>query len=225
MNWLLQSTSVFRPALLGLIFALTTGCSESRPVVLDGQGVPADLGTDQVAHQDTALTDTALTDTAPADAAPADTAPAKDAVSTSDGGAGFPQVLDGVWLVGWLGGLNRFSWIRFSITSMAGGTAIINKGQLSGGTVPYWNCSGSTTWNITAKPDTIQLHYPSSLCTGMKSESFTFTSITPSTGSYPKGAQFVAAIQALTSSPGTISGYKFPPSQCDATLTSCKDPL
>ena len=196
---------------LGLIFALTVGCSASRTVLPDGQGAAADVGADQVAHKDSHA---------------ADTAPARDATLTSDGNAGFPQVLDGVWLVGWMGGLNRFSWIRFSVTSLAGGTAIINRGELSGGgTVPYWDCSGSTTWNITAKPDTIQLHYPSSLCTGTKSGTFTFTSIKPFADPYPNGAQLVAAIQALTSSPATISGYKFPPDQCDAAMTSCKDPL
>jgi len=223
MSWQLGSRwgeLVFGPALLGLVFALTMGCSESRPVVLDGQASTADVGADAAAAVDVGADLVAHQDS-PA----ADTSPAVDAMLTPDGNTAFPQVLDGVWLMGWMGGLNRFSWIRFSVTSPAGGTAIINKGALSGGTVPYWNCTGSTSWNITAKPDTIQLHYPSSLCTGMKSGTFTFTSIKPVTGTYPKGAQLVATIQALTSSPATISGYKFPPGQCDASMTSCKDPL
>jgi hypothetical protein len=213
------------PALLGLIVAFTIGCSDSGTVFLDGQAPLGDVGIDQLAHKDTVVADTKPTDTQTTDAQTTDTAPTQDAVVASDGNTGFPQALDGIWLVGWIGGLNRFSWIKFTVTSKAGGTAIIQKGTLTSGTVPYWNCSGSTTWNITAKPNTIQLHYPDSLCTGMKSGSFTFTSIAPFTGTYPKGAQFVAAIQALTSTPATVSGYKFPPSQCDATLTTCKDPL
>ena len=79
---------------LGLIFALTVGCSASRTVLPDGQGAAADVGADQVAHKDSHA---------------ADTAPARDATLTSDGNAGFPQVLDGVWLVGWMG-ISSSAW-------------------------------------------------------------------------------------------------------------------
>jgi hypothetical protein len=244
MNGIIRSTPAFGPTVLGLIVAMSMGCSDSGTTVLDGQP-PSDAGVDYLVYQDTQPTDTQPADTQPTetqltdaqlndaqlndaqlnDAQATDTAQPQDAIVPSDGSTGFPQALDGIWLVGWIGGLNRFSWVRFSVTSKTGGTAIINKGALTGGTVPYWSCSGSTTWNITSKPNTIQLHYPSATCTGMKSESFTFTSISPFSGSYPKGAQFKAAIQASGSTPATVSGYKFPLSQCDATLTTCKDPL
>ncbi len=233
MNGIVRSTPAFGPTVLGLIVAMSMGCSDSGTTILDGQP-PSDVGVDTLPTDtlptdtqptDTQLTDTKAIDALAADAQATDTAQPQDAIVPTDGNTGFPQALDGIWLVGWIGGLNRFSWVRFSVTSKTGGTAIINKGTLTGGTVPYWSCSGSTTWNITSKPNTIQLHYPSATCTGMKSESFTFTSITPFTGSYPKGAQFEAKIQALTSTPTTVSGYKFPSSQCDATMTTCKDPL
>ena len=233
------------PTLLGVIVAFGIGCSDSGTTVLDGPAPAGDVGLDQLVQldaqaadaraadakvadaqaADAKVADAQAADTKVADAQAADTAQAKDAVVPTDGNTGFPQALDGIWLVGWIGGLNRFSWVRFSVTSKTGGTAIINKGTLSGGTVPYWDCSGSTTWNITSKPDTIQLHFPSPTCNGMKSGSYTFASIAPFTGTYPKGATFEASIQALGSSPATVSGYKFPASQCDATMTTCTDPL
>jgi hypothetical protein len=218
-----------RPTLLALIVASNivasnAGCSDSRTVFLDGQP-PGDVGTDYLGHKDVQALDNGALDIQAPDAVPYMDAAPKDAPPATDGNTGFPQALDGIWLVGWMGGLNRFSWGRFTVTSKSGGTAIINKGTLSSGTVPYWNCNGTTTWNITSKPNTIQLHYPAAQCTGMWSGSFTFKSIVPYTGTYPKGAQFVAVIQALSATPGTVSGFKFPPSQCDATMTTCKDPL
>ena len=135
--------------------------------------------------------------------------------------------MDGVWLVGWIGGLNRFSWVRFKVTSASGGTAQILAGKLAGGTVPFWNCSGSTSWNITSKPETLQLHFPSSLCVpaGLKSSSYSFTKIKAYSGSYPKGALKQATVTAYQTTPTTISGYRFPASQCNAAMTTCKDPF
>ena len=144
-----------------------------------------------------------------------------------DASGSFPHTLDGIWLVGWIGGLNRFSWVKFQATSASGGKAWILDGKgLSGGTVPYWNCSGSTSWNITSKPDTVQLHMPGSTCNGYKSSNYTFANITPMTASYPKGATHQATVTAYQgATPAQISGYKFPASQCDAAMTKCVDPL
>jgi hypothetical protein len=202
-------------ALLGPIFALITACEGSRPVVLDGAAALLDRGPDR------SLVDQAADQQAPGDGR-VDMA---DALAIADAALGFPEVLEGVWLVGWMGGLNRFSWIRFSVTSATEGTAIIDRGTLGSGTVPYWNCSGSTQWNITVRPDTIQLHYPSGECTGARSGLFTFTRIDPASENYPRGAELLAVIEVAGVSPDTISGYKFPPDQCDAAMTTCTDPL
>lgn len=210
-------------ALFCIVLALSIGCDSSRPVT-DGY-----------------LGDTSpLTDAQPADARPADLAtvvdaPLVDATTAADAqpvdastiadlNTDFPQLLDGVWLMGWIGGLNRLSWIRFDISSPMAGTAIINSGTLSGGTMPYWNCSGVASWNVTAQPNTFQLHYPSAECTGMRSGTFVLTRIGPPTRSYPN-VQMEATFDAYGVNPSAILGYKFPPDQCDAAMTSCTDPF
>jgi len=203
----------------GLIVTLVAaGCDASNPVTVDDQGASSLDGHVHV-FADVRADQTTSTDAAP------EMSTTRDAQLFSDAEIGFPQLLEGVWLVGWQGGVNRFSWIRFSMTSAMGGEAEINAGTLlGGGTVPYWNCSGAASWSATAKPNTLQLHYPSAECTGMRSETFTFTNIA-STEGYPMGALLVATIEPLTTSPSVISGYKFPPDQCTADLSSCTDPL
>jgi len=143
-----------------------------------------------------------------------------------DASYAFPKVLDGVWLVGWIGGINRFSWVKFQVTSPTSGKAWILDGKgLSGGTIPYWNCSGATSWNLTSKPNTVQLHMPSSTCNGYKSASYSFGGFKPHSGTYPKGAQLQAAVTAYPGSPTTIQGYRYASGWCDAAMTKCKDPF
>ncbi|MBW2733745.1 MAG: hypothetical protein JRH20_15260 [Deltaproteobacteria bacterium] len=202
---------------------LGAGCVSSTPVTPDDQGASdhdvgvADVSTDMHATPDrgTTLPDGPMLDSALTTAD----------LLLADAGMGFPQVLEGVWLVGWVGGLNRFSWVRFTLTSATGGSAEILAGTFSLGTVPYWGCSGVGSWNVTSEAQTIQLHYPSSECTGMRSEDFTFISIASVTEDYPRGAQLAATIEADSSSPSTISGYKFPLSQCAPDMSGCMDPL
>ncbi len=162
----------------------------------------------------------------PMDAAPLEGGAATDQFPSGDAGV-LANLLDGTWLVGWIGGLNRFSWVRFEAVSCCGGKAHILAGKMSGGTVPYWNCTGSTTWNITSKPMTFQLHFPSSTChpNGLKSASFTLSNYKAYSGTYPKGATHHATLTTAPGSPTQVTAYKYPASQCNKAMTSCKDPF
>jgi len=152
-----------------------------------------------------------------------DQANPKDAKPPTDGGTKFPAVLDGVWLIGWSGGMHHFSWVRFSVPVSSNGKAHIIDGKKLWANAPYWNCSGATSWNTTAKPYTIQLHLPSGTCSGMKSTVLSFFNFkTP--GGWPKGAILEADVNQSSPS-GNIKAYKFPASQCDKAMTTCKDPL
>lgn len=147
-----------------------------------------------------------------------------DAKPTADGGSTFPGILDGVWLIGWSGGMNHFSWIRFSSVTMGGGKAQILAGKDIVSNLPLWNCSGATSWNITSKPNTLQLHMPSGSCNGMKSSVYTFQSFQKPPGGWPKGALLEAVVDQ-SSPTAKLKAYKYPASQCDAAMTACKDPL
>jgi hypothetical protein len=230
--------------ILPLLLALLLGACSDRTTptadgALDDQG-PADGATaDKKVQPDkkAPLDKTGVSESAPfPDQAllldlPKDLAKLKDLaqpkdLSNKDASMGFLSDLEGIWLVGWIGGLNRFSWVKFQASSVSGGDAWILDGKgLSGGTVPYLNCTGKTTFNLASKPNTVQLHMPGSNCNGYKSTSYTFTNIKAMTASYPKGATHQATVTASNGSPTTVSGYKFPASQCDSLMTKCTDPL
>lgn len=126
-----------------------------------------------------------------------------------------PGTLEGIWLIGWAGGLNHFSWVRIS----SGGVAEFLDGADLYGNAPIW-CSGAGSWIYTAKPETVGLYLPSA-CTGF--EPLTFEAFT-TPPSWVKGSILVASVS--TGIAGQYyEAYKFPPSQCDAAMTSCADPF
>lgn len=143
-------------------------------------------------------------------------------VVCEDAGA-FPYNLDGIWLLGWSGGLNHFSWVRFTVDGMAGGAAQYNAGADLAYNAPLWSCNGAGTWMLTAKPDTVGFNFPPSCTDGF--QAYTFLSFQAPSSSFPKGAILEATVEAPTMPGQTFNAYKFPDSQCDAAMTKCTDPL
>jgi hypothetical protein len=150
----------------------------------------------------------------------------EDAGSPMDGGwGGFPSTLEGIWLIGWSGGLNHYSWVRFVVPDPGGGDADFLSGDTLSVNAPYWNCSGKGSWALTQKPDTVQLFFPAS-CGVPSVEVYTFLSLMPvMPGGYPKGAILAGNVQENPQVGMILEAYKFAPTQCDAAMTSCTDPF
>lgn len=135
----------------------------------------------------------------------------------------FLQSLNGVWLIGWIGDLNHFSWARFrsaqpgdwygTVDILAGGDMALN--------APYWPCSGQGEWMIPQKVNSVYITFPASCPDGIEPE-YTFESF-HGPGPYPGGAILAATMSTLGGT--SLEGYKFPDSQCNAAMTSCSDPL
>lgn len=140
----------------------------------------------------------------------------------ADGGTEFPDQLPGTWLIGWTGGLNRFSWVRFETSSGFDGTATFLSGEGLSYSVPYWECSGPGYWTVTAKPNTLQLQFPTSC--GLMDDVLTFLTFAPPAG-YPQGAILSASIEVIGKPVSPIEGYKFPDNQCTADMSACEDPF
>jgi hypothetical protein len=126
-----------------------------------------------------------------------------------------PGAAEGLWLIGWSGGLNHFSWVRLE----AGGTLTVNDGSSLFANAPFYPCNGTGTWSMTAKPETIALYLPA----GCDMAPITFTSWL-GTPAWPKGCLQEASVEALPSGQ-TLMACRFPLEQCNATLTMCIDPL
>jgi hypothetical protein len=161
------------------------------------------------------------------DAGPAD---ARQDVSAVDVPAEVDSVtavnnqMNGIWLMGWMGDMNHFSWVRIRSDSPGGwgGTADFLAGDDLTINSPYWRCSGQGRWNIPQKPHSILFTFPASCPSGIEME-YTFDRFY-APGSYPKGAILAASVTPLSGS-SALEGYKFPDTQCNADMTSCIDPL
>ena len=131
----------------------------------------------------------------------------------------FPVPLEGIWLVGWTGHVNHYSWVRFTVAGRVQGRADFLSGKDLPINGPFWSCDGQGDWTITQKADTVQLRFPAAC--KLADAAFTFSGFAPA-GAYPLGAILDATVSGQG---GSYQGFKFPPAQCDAAMTICTNPL
>ena len=148
--------------------------------------------------------------------------------SMADANLSFPGALEGVWLLGWSGGANHFSWIRFSqmaTPSMTKKDAWILEGKDISANLPLFGCGGKTSYWMGAAGRTVYLDLPDASCmAGKTAIGLVFSQfISPPRGG-PKGAILSATVkdQAILTQ---LEGHKFPGSWCDAAMTTCKAPF
>jgi hypothetical protein len=151
-----------------------------------------------------------------------------DAAAGADAGnPAFPEVLyRGVWFAGWAGGLDHFSWVKFSPSSPTatnGTWAVLDSKCLS--CTPYFQCQGRDgLFSATPATREIVMQYPLACSdSGAPSaETWTVQSTHPA-GSFPPGSDLTLSIQV--SGRGPINAHRYPASQCDAGFTSCTSPF
>jgi len=146
-----------------------------------------------------------------------------------DASHSFPELFEGIWLFGWSGGSNHFSWIRFSALSPATatdppppgyGTVDILEGKDAvNSNLGFWACSGQGRWFITQMPNTISIELPAG-CPSSSPQAYTVTAIQEGPAAFlrPGSSQrVVLARGALT----PIEAFRYPDGQCDAAMTTC----
>lgn len=155
-------------------------------------------------------------------AAPDDLALPPDLTAPRDLAPGaFHATLGGIWMVGFSGGLDHFTFIRFNVANPNGGAADFVEASGRPGWVGFWQgCSGAGQWALAQKPDTISLKFPAKC--NMADTSFTFQNVQVPMGGFPGGALLEATF--APSPPAPPVGYKYPAKQCDAQFTSCTLP-
>src|SRR5262249_16841920 len=125
----------------------------------------------------------------------------------------FTPSVRGIWLIGWSGGLNHFSWARFSANDRLDLLAPPSDPLWT----PYWMCSGQGTWTLAASTSTITVQLPSG-CGGTSEFTFSFA---PPSGF--QGETLSAAV-SVTGRADQLEGHKFVDAQCDAAFTACTLP-
>lgn len=149
-------------------------------------------------------------------------------LGSADMNLSFPAVLEGVWLIGWSGGMNHFSWVRFSkmaTPSMTKKDAWILDGKGISSNLPLWDCSGKASYWMGAAGNTIYLDFPSSSCLpGSSSKGYVFGDFDTSGAGAPKDVILSATVKDQATLQ-KFEGYKFPATWCDSAMTSCKAPF
>jgi hypothetical protein len=128
-----------------------------------------------------------------------------------------PGVMEvGVWLIGWSGGANHFSWIRFE----DGGALTMLDGADMPSNLPYWECNGPGDWILGAAQETVIVTMPGDCAfSPLRFEAWM------GDPTYPEGALQAATVFDGPDSDFPLTAYRFPDAQCAPDLSSCTDPF
>lgn len=147
----------------------------------------------------------------------------KCAAAPAPSSSNFPDLVPGLWLIGWSGGLDHLSWVRFTGSGVG---YFRSQASRAKGMTPYFRCTGQGSWLIAAKPRTIFVSFPGNCppesLQGV-AQSYTFGAVHP-TPTFMKKALLQVDFDVEPSQPPLL-GLKFPDDTCDATLTQCADPF
>jgi len=123
---------------------------------------------------------------------------------------------DGIWLIGWSGGLNHYSWVRFTAA-----TSTIDLLRPTGNSAwtAYWDCAGSGSFYLAAKPNTVQMLLPAGCPTTQDVLTFTMQP----TLMMPMEIYSTTIDENPPTTP--LDGHQFAGTQCDPGFTSCTLPM
>jgi len=179
-----------------------------------GEDVPLDAGEDASQDGGDAAADVEETGDTEVDAA------------EPDGGLEqpFPDILrEGVWLIGWHGGLEHFSWVRFDFVDMTRGSIEVRDPRVEIN-MPFFACEGTGLFTAETLQRELVLQAPQ--CEGEVAS-----------GRYSWGAQSQTPPEFMTSAilavnisdldndgPGSTA-YLFPLDFCEEDFSACRDPF
>jgi hypothetical protein len=122
-----------------------------------------------------------------------------------------------VWLLGWAGGLDHFSWVRFVFTNATQGSIELLTPDEPTFT-PYFPCEGMGLFTIDEAASEATLQLPAACA---QTTTLGFQSFSPAGG--PPSSILTAVIQDQGVAQA-ISGYKYASDHCNVTFTMCNDP-
>jgi hypothetical protein len=143
----------------------------------------------------------------------------------------FPKGMQGTWRFNQSGVPEQYVWIRFS----ALGDTLHDAGPPGEGTIeilavptiptasiPWWTCRGPGRWLITQTPQSFEVRPPSNCSSTNGSEIYTLTSRQSDIPSSLPGCLLHVTMAA--SFGAQLEACKYPDTQCDAAMTTCRAP-
>ncbi|MBK8258044.1 MAG: hypothetical protein IPK82_35930 [Polyangiaceae bacterium] len=140
-------------------------------------------------------------------------------LSIPSGPPEFPAELgEGVWLIGWFGGLDHFSWFKFAFAGPDVGTFDLLD-PLGVTLTPFYPCQGKGLFTTDAAQGILHLTLPATC--NLPVQHLTFEAFFPP-GDFPPHATLAAQIAA---NQGPLGGYQHAADFCNADFTACGDPF
>jgi hypothetical protein len=136
------------------------------------------------------------------------------------GGNAFTATLgEGVWLLGWSGGLDHFSWVRFVFsTELQGSIDVLD--SVCPSCTGFFQCEGKGMFSADPQNSSVLLQLP--MACGDATTTLTFGPFTSMPG-YPPSATLGASV---TDENGQGYGaFQFPASFCAVDFSTCSDPF
>jgi hypothetical protein len=135
---------------------------------------------------------------------------------------------DGPWLLGWSGGLDHFSWVRFSFTPMSSTEGQIDLlDPVCASCTPYFSCQGPGSFKINTVTNEVDMKLPMG-CDELGAPqivTLAFAGLAPAMG-YPPKAILTASVSVVSQPMAQqLEGYQYPPEHCDPGFGSCADPF
>lgn len=127
-----------------------------------------------------------------------------------------PHALDaGVWLVGWSGDVNHYSWLRFG----PDGRLDVLDGRDIQFDDPYFPCSGAGAWSFGEPFESVVLALPPPCDPTTLEFGDWFWGVSPTPGSQQTAFLFDETRGV------TLGAWRYPDDQCRDDFTQCKDPF
>jgi hypothetical protein len=163
-----------------------------------------------------------------ADAGPTDAAFDGDSFACppplSSGGT-FPDVLrQGIWLIGWSGGLDHYSWLRFNFITDGGLNGLLQV-KNAGPNNQFFPCEGNDgLFSVNPSDYSVVLQMPQSCADSGYIDTTIKFPLCYRPGGNPKNSLLHATF-AQSKAPMNVDGYMFPLDYCGASFTSCPSPF
>ena len=135
----------------------------------------------------------------------------------------FAGLLDeGIWLIGWGGGLDHFSWVRFNFQTPTQGTFDLLD-LVGPAYTRYFFCEGLGMFTADPPASKVMLQMPMGCDMGGMPQTETLTFESFYTSGFPPQANLGASV--VTQNMQYLNGFRYPSSICNAGFTMCADPF
>jgi len=135
----------------------------------------------------------------------------------------------GVWVIGWSGGLDHYSWLRFNFEAPEFGTFEVIDAECPSCDT-YYGCEGSGYFWVAGNTAWLQFPEECTAQTGRSHSFLEFGPLLPPSGFFPSAIQEASVTETMWDEDGNpnssdLNTARFRASHCDPAFASCGSPF